>query len=144
MIPIHTETDLVELRAFLQKNRLPFEDINLEGSLYFAYRDEDNTLLVSGGLELFGKYALLRSVAVAENERGKNLGKRIVDELIEKARNLKIEAIFLLTETAQDFFLKKGFQDIERSEVPEAVRNSTQFASVCPSSAVCMFYRIAY
>jgi amino-acid N-acetyltransferase len=142
MVAIQDEIDLELLRFFLQKNRLPFEDVKIEGSLYFAYRDEYDTLIGSGGLEISGEYALLRSVAVAESERGKNIGKKIVDYLLEKAKNLNISSVFLLTETAHDFFIKKGFKDIERADVPESIRNSTQFTSVCPSSAACMIYRI--
>jgi amino-acid N-acetyltransferase len=142
MIVIQKETDLAKLRVFLQENTLPFEDVKLEGSIYFTYRDEDGTLIGCGGLELFGEHALLRSVAVVKSERGKNLGSKIVNDLIEKARSLNIENIFLLTETAHEFFIKRGFQDIERSNVPDSIHNSSEFASVCPSSAACMLYRI--
>jgi N-acetylglutamate synthase-like GNAT family acetyltransferase len=143
MTAIQNEIDLAKLRAFLQENRLPFEDVNLDGSLYFAYRNEDGLLIGSGGLELYSEYSLLRSVAVAKIERGKKLGNKIVDDLLVKARSLKIDSVFLLTETAHDFFIKMGFQDIERTEVPNSIRNSTEFVSTCPSSAACMIYRIS-
>lgn len=140
---IQDQIALEKLQAFLQKNKLPHLDVKLEGSLYIGIHDAENQLIGSGGLEVYGKDALLRSLAVAENYRGKNMGVELVDELVAKAKSLNIENIFLLTETARSFFEKKSFQCIQRTEVPEVVRNTHQFTSICPSSATCMLYKIS-
>jgi N-acetylglutamate synthase-like GNAT family acetyltransferase len=47
-----------------------------------------------------------------------------------------------MTNTAAGYFPKLGFAPVERAEVPEAVRGSLQFASVCPSSAAVMVLRL--
>lgn len=140
---IQDQLALEKLQQFLQTNKLPFRDVKLEGSLYFTYEDENHTIIGSGGLELYGKHALLRSLAVEEKHRNKKLGLSIVNDLMTKARSLNIENLFLLTETAREFFEKKGFQDIERTEVPEVLRNSSEFTSVCPSTATCMLYKLS-
>jgi len=140
---IQDQVALEKLQQFLKTNKLPFQDVKLEGSLYFTYQDEDNNIIGSGGLEVYGKNALLRSLAVDEIHRHQQVGIRMVNDLMEKAKHLKIENLFLLTETARTFFEKKGFQDIERTEVPEPLRNSSEFTSVCPSSATCMMYKLS-
>lgn len=140
---IQDQLGLEKLQQFLKKNKLPFQDVKLEGSLYFTYRDEHQNIIGSGGLEVYGKHALLRSLAVDENHRHKKLGVSIVTALMTKAKELNVENLFLLTETARDFFEKKGFQDIDRAEVPEALRNSSEFTSVCPSTAACMLYKLS-
>jgi len=140
---IQDQLGLEKLQQFLKKNKLPSQDVKLEGSLYFTYQDEHENIIGSGGLEVYGKNALLRSLAVDENHRNKKLGVSIVNDLMAKAKSLNIENLFLLTETAREFFEKKGFQEIARTEVPEALRNSTEFTSVCPSTAACMLYKLS-
>ncbi len=89
---------------------------------------EDDKLIGTGALELFGQYALLRSLAVKDALRGHKLGSRITDELIDIAREKKVSKIYLLTETARLFFKRKGFVEIDRKE----------FSGVCSDTAVCM------
>jgi amino-acid N-acetyltransferase len=143
---IQDQIALEKLQQFLQSNKLPYQDIDssisTKGRMFLGYYDDAGELIGSGGLELYGDAALLRSLAVKENQRGKDLGKKIVDDLVSQARKANIANIFLLTETAKDFFLKKGFNLIDRNEVPENVRASSEFSHVCPASAVCMFYKL--
>jgi amino-acid N-acetyltransferase len=79
-------------------------------------------------------------VAVRESERGKQVGKQIVNDVLKRGLEQKIRSVFLLTETARDFFLKEGFSDLSRDEVPSNIKASTEFSFVCPASAKCMVY----
>lgn len=143
---IQDQIALEKLQKFLQSNQLPHQDIpeniTTKGRVFLGYYDDAGELIGSGGLEMYGDSALLRSVAVKENVRGQQLGKKIVDDLVTQAKNSKINNIFLLTETAKDFFTKKGFRIVSRDEVPPQVRASSEFTHVCPSSAICMFYKL--
>jgi amino-acid N-acetyltransferase len=132
---------LNDVLSLLKNNKLPYQDIQLDNSLFVSYHDNAGTLVGSGGLEFYSSYALLRSLAVDESHRGKSLGKEIVNDLLMRAKSRSVREIFLLTETAHDFFLKRGFKDLSRENVPEIVRLSSEFKSVCPSSAACMVYR---
>lgn len=139
---IEDDMALEKLLKFLQSNNLPYTDIRLQGNLFIGYFDSQGNLKASGGLEFYGTAALLRSVAVDESWRGKSFGKKIVDDLIENARKHPVEVLYLLTETAHDFFLKKGFDDTARSTVPEAIRSTAEFSQLCPAAAHCMRYTI--
>ena len=140
---IQDASELKKLKHFLQANNLPHADLKSEGNVFIAYYNAEGNMIASGGLELYGASALLRSVAVGEHYRGKELGKQMVDDLMVKARDLKIDFIFLLTETARSFFLKRGFSDISRENVPVEIRSSSEFSFVCPVSAACMSYRLS-
>jgi amino-acid N-acetyltransferase len=61
---------------------------------------------------------------------------------LDEAKKKKLKAIYLLTETARDFFQKKGFTAVHREQVPEEVKASSEFAHVCPTSAVVMMLPI--
>jgi len=54
------------------------------------------------------------------------------------ARQRGVRRIYLLTETADRFFPRFGFRRIVRDQVEPAVRQSVEFRSVCPESAVVM------
>jgi amino-acid N-acetyltransferase len=143
---IQDQIALEKLQKFLQLNKLPHKDIDhalsTKGRMFLGYYNDNGELIGSGGLELYGDAALLRSVAVKENHRGRELGKKIIDDLVSQAQKANIANIFLLTETARDFFLKHGFKLIARDEVPENIKATSEFTHVCPISAVCMFYKL--
>ena len=126
----------------LKSNKLPFQDVKLENNQIVAYHDADGKMIGSGGLEFYGSYALLRSVAVNEAERGRSIGKAIVKDLLDRAKLRSVTEIYLLTETAHDFFGKLGFSDVPRESVPPEVQSASEFKSVCPVSASCMIYRL--
>jgi amino-acid N-acetyltransferase len=133
---------LDEIRSLLKSNKLPYQDLQLENNLFVSYHDGLGNVIGSGGLEFYSNYALLRSVAVDESQRGNAFGKEIVKDLLSRAKNKSVKEIFLLTETAHDFFLKRGFKDVSRENVPQEVKASSEFASVCPASAACMVYQL--
>ncbi len=134
---VQNDLALKKIQALLQQSKLPYQDIVLEGNIMMGYF-ENHQLVGCGGLELYGPYALLRSVAVDANQRGKQFGQHIVDDLLNRAQAQGIQSVYLLTETAHAFFLKKSFVDVDRMQVPTEVKASTEFTSVCPVSAACM------
>ena len=61
--------------------------------------------------------AEIRAVALKDEFIGKGYGRRIVEKLIEEARSLEIEKVFVLT-YQEKFFKKLGFAEIDKSELP--------------------------
>lgn len=123
--------------ALLQTEKLPVEDLppSLD-NFYVALKD--NTVIGAIGLEQYGNYALLRSMVVSGEHRNKNIASNLVNELENYGKHLGIIAMYLLTETAPTYFEKKGYQRIQREDVPAEVRESSEFSHVCPVSAVVM------
>lgn len=89
-------------------------------------------------LEPCGESALLRSLAVAPDCRGRSLGRNLSARMVSQARLLGIEQLYLLTTDAERYFATLGFKRAERSEAPAQIRATSQFHSLCPKSAVCM------
>jgi amino-acid N-acetyltransferase len=138
---VHHPGQLNEILDLLKRSGLPYKDIKPENNLFVCYYGANGNLIGSGGLEFYSDYALLRSVAVEENERGHSVGQRIVNDLMDRARARSVKEVFLLTETARDFFLKMGFSLIAREDVAVEVKASSEFSSVCPASAASLVYR---
>lgn len=131
-----------EFRDLLRSVGLPCDDLTLDKHILVGYYEHDR-LIGTGALELYGEYALLRSLAVKDTLRGRMLGSRITDELISHAKDSDVKKIYLLTETARLFFKRKGFVDIPRENVPAAVRASSEFSGACGDEAVCMEKTVA-
>jgi amino-acid N-acetyltransferase len=124
-------------QSLLRSSNLPADDLDFKKDLLVGYYEND-TIVGTGGLEVYGAYALLRSLSVRMGIRGKSVGSTITEFLLAEAQKKGLKAIYLLTETARGFFQKKGFKDIPREEVPAEVRQSSEFVHVCPTSAAVM------
>jgi amino-acid N-acetyltransferase len=99
--------------------------------------DDKGTLVGVAGLEIYGQKALLRSVAVEVNSRRMGQGRALVDAVLTNAKQNGVDTIYLLTETASDYFKHLGFDFVDRKEIDEAVMASLEFAE-CRSTALAM------
>lgn len=135
---VKTRKELESLKKFLQINQLPADDLQLENSLLITCYNANETLVGSGGLEFYGDKALLRSLAVSQELRGQQLGKQIVYDLLQQAREAGIKEVYLLTQTAFHFFQKLSFTEVHREQVPDDIKASSEFSEVCPSTAQVM------
>ncbi|MFZ1806841.1 MAG: arsenic resistance N-acetyltransferase ArsN2 [Cyclobacteriaceae bacterium] len=143
MIPVDINTPEY-LEAFtgqLKTAGLPYEDLSTEEHVLIGYY-EDDKLIGTGGIEIYGNYGLIRSVSITAHNRGKKLGSQIAQHLIDKAKEKKLTGLYLLTETAKDFFLKIGFEVIDRNDVAKPVHASSEFSHVCPVTATCMYLQL--
>ena len=136
------ETDRDELLRFVQECELTSEGLGEHVGTALVVRHKGR-IVGSATLELYPDGALLRSVAVAREHRGKRLGELLTLEALELAAALDVSAVFLLTLTAEAFFPRFGFERIERHVVPAGVRNSLQFSSACPATATVMRRRLS-
>jgi len=132
-----TAADLAEVRALLAAARLPFDDLEA-GRQDFVVAATGPKLVGCVALETYGDVALLRSLAVAEYRRGAGLGRALYDQIVVRARRQGLRRLFLLTTSAAPFFLRRGFEVVDRSAVPAHLTTSAQFAGLCPSSAACL------
>ena len=132
-----TVTDWNQITNLLQNANLLLDGAQ-EHLEHFVVVIKDEALIGCAGLEIYGEYALLRSVAVAEGARGQGLGIKLIEEILKRAKEDHLRTIILLTETAQDFFPKFGFKQIKRDDAPASVKESIEFKEACLASAVAM------
>jgi len=122
--------------ALLSDNDLPVRDLDETKTLFACLSNGD--VIGTGGLERFRDCALLRSISIKKDLQKKGLGKFIVGEVEKLAGQTGINCLYLLTTTAGDFFTKIGYETIDREAVPLEIKNTTEFSSICPSSATVM------
>lgn len=120
------------LARLLQACGLASEDAGGAGFIGLARGEE---LIACGGLERFGHAALLRSVAVAPEARGRGHGQAMVLRLLAEA---SAREMWVLTEGAESFFAGLGFEAAERGAAPQDIQSSAQFTSKRCGAATAM------
>ncbi len=136
-----TPDDLITVRKLLHDAGLDSEDIVLDQSV-FIIAEEESTPVGTIGLELYGSTGLLRSAAVLPAQRNRGIGDRLVAAVVDEAVHRGVRELFLLTETAEEYFSRKGFVGIARGEVSGDILTSSQFRGACPASARVMRRRL--
>lgn len=139
-----TPIDAAE-RAALQRalaaEGLPTDDIDAPGRTFFRLV-HDGATAGYAGLEIRGLAALVRSVVILPERRGRGAGLAAVRELIATARARGLTDLWLLTLSAADFFAKVGFERADRATAPPAIASTQEFKVLCPAAAVCMRLRL--
>lgn len=135
--------DLKPVLALLQGAGLPTGDILTASDLQLWVMEVDARLVGVIGMQRFGACALLRSLAIFQGHQGRGLGRQLVAQLEREARSDGVGRLVLLTETAEKFFRAIGYEVTDRLSVPAKVKQSAEFGSLCPTSAVCMTKSLA-
>lgn len=133
------QPDLSAVLQILRSNGLPESGV-AEWIENFIVVEEAETLLAAAGYELYGPYALLRSVVVAEGERNTGIGTRLVHETLDELRSRQVTDVYLLTTTAEHYFSRQGFKTVERESLPQPLFASEELIHACPASA-CVMHR---
>ena len=128
---------LGQLEELLDSNALPSEDCAEQAGNFYGIFDRDR-LIAAGGLQPANGFFLLRSVVVAPACRGRGLARELTEFLLATARAEGGSRVYLLTETAADYFARLGFAPVARAGVPQVIAGTRQFTSLCPDSATCM------
>lgn len=136
-----TRQDCASIKKLLETNELTYQGVE-ENLDKFLVACTDTEVIGVVGAEHITDAVLLRSLAVKENMRKLNIGATLVQSILEKAKEMNKKDIYLLTNTAEGYFAKKGFFQINRSQIPyELLKNSCLNFS-CPSTSICMKLKI--
>lgn len=84
----------------------------------FFVAEENNAILGICALEIvWADLAEVRSLAVAQGQQGKGIGRKLVEAVADEARRLGIQRIFALT-YEEKFFEKLQFRVVDKSALP--------------------------
>lgn len=129
-------SDLPGIVELLMMCGLPSSDLLAEHLATFFVATRGDRLVGVAGIETFGGLGLLRSLAVTPEVRGGGLAKELVGACEDLARaRFGVCALYLLTTTAADYFLRRGYEEVPRESVPAQIASHPQFRGLCPASA---------
>lgn len=129
--------DFTGIVKLLQGEKLPTQDL-IPGRTQFLVIELDKKIVGVAGIEIYSNLGLLRSVAIDKNYRNRLLATMLIDDLLLYAAEQGITALYLITTSAEHYFSKKGFVVVDRDIVPGAIKSSSEFSTMCPSTATVM------
>jgi len=123
--------------AALNAASLPADDVAELGRSFFRFVVND-VPAGFGGFELYRREALLRSIVVLAEQRGKGVGRLIVERLVMRVREAGATRAWLITDSASRYFAKLGFHAVDRATAPPAILATRQAADICATTAPLM------
>ncbi|MCG3219584.1 MAG: GNAT family N-acetyltransferase [Candidatus Heimdallarchaeota archaeon] len=126
--------DLSTIFELLKSVDLPIDGVTENVENFLLYFESSGVLIGCAGLEIYDNSALLRSVAIHSDYQGRGLGKQLVDGITDYAIDKEIKSLYLLTDTAEKFFRREGYIIVDRAEIPNKVKESVEFTTLCTSS----------
>jgi UDP-N-acetylmuramate: L-alanyl-gamma-D-glutamyl-meso-diaminopimelate ligase len=122
--------DLEAIGALLESVGL-IEPVGEEQITSFFTLKNERGLVGTVALEVYGDDSILHSLAVDKDARNSGYGWMLADMAVSQARWRGVRRIYLLTETASDFFAAKfGFRVVDRSTMSKAVSQSETFQRI--------------
>lgn len=135
---IFQKPDINDVKRMLHTHNLPTDDLTEVNMFHFFGYGEKSDLKGVIGLEVHGSDGLLRSLVVDTNAQGQGCGSSLYNQLETYAKSIGLRELYLLTETAEKYFEKKGFKSIPRDFASDPIKQTKEFSELCPDSATLM------
>lgn len=123
--------------TLLEKNGLPSRDVRTKPDRFYIGCAGGDPVGI-GRIERHGTNGLLRSVVIEQSARGNGFGAAICEALETEARADGVETLYLLTTTVPAFFSNRGYVEIERTDAPTSIQQTTEFEDLCPTTTAGM------
>jgi amino-acid N-acetyltransferase len=134
--------DRTAVLQLLESASLPTADLGEADMNDFLHAGSPHAPIGIVGVQFFGADALLRSLVVNAEHRTRGLGRALVERAELHARERAATTIYLLTTTAESFFLARGYSVASRDSAPAAIRATPEFAGLCPASSAFLSKRL--
>ncbi|HMP29019.1 MAG TPA: arsenic resistance N-acetyltransferase ArsN2 [Saprospiraceae bacterium] len=133
-----SEAEINQIIDLLKNVALPYSDLTDSKVTFIVATNTNQELIGAIGVEIYGADGLLRSFAVNKRYKNIGIGHQLLSHMLAKCANEGLSHLHLLTNTAKDFFLKRGFYILDRISAPESIQSTQEFSLLCPSSAIYM------
>jgi len=135
--------DRTAIQDLLRRAKLPHDGLEAFFNSTFVLAQAGTDIIGSVGIEVYGRYGLVRSLAVAPEWQGMAIGRALLQDRLAWAKSRGLIAVFLLT-LESDYFARFDFKRVARDSVPPEVRRSAEFSSICPETATVMALPMNY
>jgi N-acetylglutamate synthase-like GNAT family acetyltransferase len=123
---------LPDLVGLLDVGELPTVEL---GRTVFWVGEQGSVVHAVAGLQPLGHLGLVRSVFVSPASRRQGVARRLLEAIVAEARRRGVTELYALA-LHPSWLEALGFVPVDRALAPEAVRESEEFRSACPASAV--------
>ena len=124
------------INHYAEFDRMLFRSVSdiYENLQIFSVAEEKGKIVGCGALQIiWSDLAELKSLAVAEGQKGSGIGKSLVDYIILQAKEMGLSRVFALT-LEPGFFKKIGFEVVDMDKLPMKVWSD---CAKCPKQDHC-------
>ena len=126
---------LQDVEKLLLMVNLPIEGVKKSFSNFFIVQKQ-NMIIGCAGIEIYEEVGLLRSIAIDESSQKQGIGQMMVNKIEEFAIKEGVKNLYLLTDTAEQFFLRLNYQKIPRNRTDSRIKQTIEFTTICTSATV--------
>ena len=72
------------------------------------------------------------------------MGRVLVEHAERFCMSMGVKSVYLLTSSASSYFATLGYKPVARNIVPDVIKATTQYSSVCPDSATIMYINVPH
>ena len=124
------------INYYAEFDRMLFRSVSdiYENLQIFNVAEEKGKIVGCGALQvIWSDLAEIKSLAVAEGQKGKGIGKELVSYMILQAKEMGLPRVFALT-LEPEFFRKMGFEVVDKAQLPMKVWSD---CAKCPKQDHC-------
>lgn len=130
--------DEQSVKGLLLDSNLPLEGVDEHFEESYCVAESQDRIIGVAGIEVYGSHGLLRSCAVDSEWRKRSIGEALVKNRLSWARANELSDVYLITTDADHYFKRFGFRAVNRSSVPDEIKESSEFSTICPETATVM------
>jgi len=136
------EEDRAAVESLLAACDLPRDGVRESFSRFLVALDPEGPprvrrVIGCAGLEVHGRHAVLRSLAVHPDQRGRGVARPLIASVLDSARRAGCSDAWLLTRTVEKMAARHGFARVERGETPPDLLRTIEFTiNACASATI--------
>lgn len=128
--------DLTAVKELLRERGLP--TVGVDETINTFLVADKHKVIGTVGVLYDGEKALIRSFAVTSKNENRGIGLALIKQVLAEIKRMGAAEVYLLTETAAEYFKRFGFFEINRDDIPQRLLKESGLAQACPCSSQCM------
>ncbi len=124
------------INHYAEFDRMLFRSVSYiyENLQIFNVAEENGQIVGCGALQvIWSDLGEIKSLAITEEQKGRGIGKELVNYMILQAKELGLPRVFALT-LEPEFFEKMGFEVVDKAQLPMKVWSD---CAKCPKQDHC-------
>ncbi|GAE27221.1 hypothetical protein JCM9140_3349 [Halalkalibacter wakoensis JCM 9140] len=119
--------DMLPIQKLVAKAGLRDQGIEQYIESFLVVEDEEENMIGTVGVEQYEQYGLLRSLVLDSPIWNAKLSLEFLQLTLKYAEEQQIETVYLCAKGTNALFHQLGFREVEKDEVPKAIKNSEHF-----------------
>ena len=141
VVRLAKKNDMIIMEQLLEKASLNKEGLAEHFDNFLVVEDlrsQPPHIVGMVGLEIYGEKGILRSLVLRSESWNSKVGVELLALILSYGWRKGLKEVYLMTRSSQAFFEYWGFVEMDWSELPDVLRQSSQFQEYDPAYVILM------